>query len=317
MLNVMTNLNVAVLGSPGYTRELGKKGTESDITLYNMKKGGTTVTLVEASKYPEKLQSLFYAASFADFVVLVVDEINASFGETVLTLDSMGKKEGIIIPRNYITADQIIKFTKDTTVEKYEIFEENLPLLREFIMGKALELEKGEESSVGGVVVDHFFNVRGIGTVALGVVRWGQIHKHDKLKAMPLDAVAQLRSIQRHDEDFDTAEPGNRVGLALKNIEVSQLDRGTILTNDETVKKTDTIIGSLNLVKFWTKPVEAGMSIHVGNGMQLIPGSIEENNEGKITIKTQKPVVYREGDNITIIYLNGGNLRIMGSVKLQ
>ena len=39
MLHVMMNLNVAVLGYPGYSRELGKKGTEFDITLYNMKKG--------------------------------------------------------------------------------------------------------------------------------------------------------------------------------------------------------------------------------------------------------------------------------------
>lgn len=34
----MTNLNVAILGSPGYAKEFGKKGTESDVTLYNMKK---------------------------------------------------------------------------------------------------------------------------------------------------------------------------------------------------------------------------------------------------------------------------------------
>ncbi|MBT5642822.1 elongation factor Tu, partial [Candidatus Bathyarchaeota archaeon] len=85
----MTNLNIAVLGSIGYSRELGKKGTESDITLYNMKRGETTVTIVEASKYPEKIQSLFYAAGFGDFIILVVDEINASFGETVLMLDCL------------------------------------------------------------------------------------------------------------------------------------------------------------------------------------------------------------------------------------
>lgn len=312
----MTNLNVAILGSPGYAKEFGKKGTESDITLYNMKRGETTVTMIEASKYPEKYASLYYAASFGDFVILVVDEINASFGETVLTLDCLRKKEGIIIPRNYITTDQINKFTKGTTVEAYEIVEENLPVLREFIMGKALKLVKGEDSAVGCVVVDHFFNVRGIGTVALGVVSWGQIHKHDKLRALPSEAVAQIRSIQRHDTDFDTAEPGNRVGLALKNIEVNQLDRGTVLTNDDSVKQTDSITGSITHVKFWTKPVESGMAIHIGNGMQFISGSIVENNDGKMTIKTQKPVVYQDGDNLSIIYLNGGNLRIMGSITI-
>src|SRR4030065_575901 len=76
------NLKVAVLGSPGFSRELGKKGTESDVTLYNARRGDSNLTLIEASKYPEKLASLYYAVSFADYAVLVVDQINAAFGET-------------------------------------------------------------------------------------------------------------------------------------------------------------------------------------------------------------------------------------------
>ena len=83
----MPNLNVAVLGKLGYSRELGKKGTDTDITLYNAKKGHVTQTIIEASKYPEKLQSLFFACSFADMAILVVEELNASFGETLLMLD--------------------------------------------------------------------------------------------------------------------------------------------------------------------------------------------------------------------------------------
>ncbi len=316
MLHVMTNLNVAVLGCPGYSRELGKKGTESDITLYNMKKGETTVTIVEASKYPEKLQSLFYAAGFGDFIILVVDEINASFGETVLMLDCLGKKEGIIIPRNYITKEQLSRFINGTVVEGYEIIEENLPLLREFIMGKAEALVKGDDSPTGGVVVDHHFNVKGIGTVALGVVRWGQIHRHDKLRAYPTEKIAQLRSIQRHDTDFETAEAGNRVGLALKNIEPSDIDRGTLLSNDESVKQTTLIEGKLDLVKYWTKPVEKGMTIHIGKDMQFIAGAVEDSAEETIRVNIQKPLTYRDGENATMLYLNGGNLRVVGSIKL-
>lgn len=87
----MPNLNIAVLGKPGYSRELGKKGTESDITLYNAKRGMVTQTIIEASKYPEKLQSLFYTVSFADIAILVVDEINAAFGETILMLNCLGR----------------------------------------------------------------------------------------------------------------------------------------------------------------------------------------------------------------------------------
>ncbi|TRO61431.1 elongation factor Tu, partial [Candidatus Bathyarchaeota archaeon] len=215
----MPNLNIAVLGKPGYSRELGKKGTESDITLYNAKKGHVTQTIIEASKYPEKLQSLFFAASFADMAVLVVEEINAALGETILMLNCLGVKEGIIVLRNYITADQIKRFTKDTSLADYKIMDEDLPQLRQILQEKADAVTSGPSSEYGSVVIDHSFNVRGIGAVALGVVKSGQIHKHDKLKALPTDKVAQVRSIQKHDDDFDTAEIGDRVGVALKNIE--------------------------------------------------------------------------------------------------
>jgi selenocysteine-specific translation elongation factor len=312
----MPNLNIAVLGKPGYSRELGKKGTQSDVTLYNAKKGQVTQTIIEASMYPEKLQSLFYAASFADIAVLVVEEINAAFGETILMLDCLGVDEGIIVLRNYITASQIKRFIKDTVLENYSIMDEDLPHLRQILQEIADNVLTGEASGHGAVIIDHSFNVRGIGAVALGVVRVGQIHKHDKLGALPSDKFAQVRSIQKHDEDFDTAELGNRVGLALKNVEADELERGMILTNDLEISTCKHINGKLELVKYWVNPVNTGMAIHVGCGMQFIAATIERAENNEVEINLQKPLAYMPGDRATIMYLNGGNLRVVGTIQL-
>jgi len=312
----MPNLNIAVLGKTGYTRELGKKGTQSDLTLYNAKKGEVTQTIVEASSYPEKLQSLFYAASFADMAVLVVDELNAAFGETILMLDCLGVDEGIIVLTNYITADQIRRFIKGTVLEKYSIMEDDLPYLRQVLQERAEKVPIGDASEHGAVIIDHSFNVRGIGAVALGVVRSGQIHKHDKLNALPTDNTAQIRSIQKHDDDFDTAEHGNRVGLALKNIEAEDLARGMILTNDPDIKTINNIKGRLDLVKYWANPVNMGMAIHIGNNMQFIAANIENIQDETVEISLQKPLVYMPGDKATVMYLNGGNLRVVGTIQL-
>ena len=312
----MPNLNIAVLGKPGYSRELGKKGTQSDVILYNTKKGEVTQTIIEASMYPEKLQSLFYAASFADIAVLVVEEINAAFGETILMLDCLGVDEGIIVLRNYITADQIKRFIKDTALENYSIMDEDLPHLRQILQERADNIPAGEASERGAMIIDHGFNVRGIGAVALGVVRRGQVHKHDKLMALPSDKVAQVRSIQKHDDDFDTAEIGNRVGLALKNVEADELERGMILTNDQEIKAIEHINGELRLVKYWANPVNTGMAIHVGCGMQFIAATIESANHNQVEISLQKPLAYMPGDKATVMYLNGGNLRVVGTIQL-
>ena len=73
----MGNLIVAVLGALGYSSNLGKKGTSTDITLYDLKRGEDIVTLVEATKYPERLPPLFFATSMAERAIVVVDDITA------------------------------------------------------------------------------------------------------------------------------------------------------------------------------------------------------------------------------------------------
>ncbi len=74
----MGNLTVAVLGKQGYSSALGKKGTSTDIILYNMKKGENTVTLMEPTRFPDRLAPLFYACSLAKKAIVVVDELNPS-----------------------------------------------------------------------------------------------------------------------------------------------------------------------------------------------------------------------------------------------
>ena len=57
----MGNITVAIIGAQGYGKNIGKKGTITDITFYNIKKGEDTVTLIEPTRYPERLAPLFYA----------------------------------------------------------------------------------------------------------------------------------------------------------------------------------------------------------------------------------------------------------------
>ena len=55
----MSNLNVAMLCPPGYSKEMAKPGTASDITFYNLKSGDVTVTMVEPSRYLRNLHRYF------------------------------------------------------------------------------------------------------------------------------------------------------------------------------------------------------------------------------------------------------------------
>jgi selenocysteine-specific translation elongation factor len=320
----MSNLTVAILAPPDYAKDLGKKGTVSDITFYNLKKGEATVTFIEPTRYPEKLSSLFYAVSLSDRIVLVVDEINATFGESVLMLQCSGKSKGYLILKNYLSPDQIAPLTKGTVLEHYEILEEDIVGLREKMLDisvKQTAHQKTHDAAGKGTVpVDAHFNVKGVGVVVLGFVAQGSIKKHDTLKVLPSEKTAQIRSIQKHDDDADTAITGDRVGLALKNIESEDLDRGFVLTNDPAIKYATTISGKAQLVKYWPAPLKEGMVLYAGHWMQFLPTRLENIMvEGDwrmptLTLTMEKALVYPPNARVVLHYLEGGKLRVVGSM---
>jgi selenocysteine-specific translation elongation factor len=322
----MSNLNVAILAPPDYSKDLGKKGTTSDITFYNLKKGEATVTFIEPTRYPEKLSSLFYAVSLADRIVLVVDEINATFGECVLMLQSAGKASGYLILKNYITTDQIAPLIKGTVLEHYEVIEEDIVGLRENMLEisvKQTAHQKQHESGKGTVPVDAHFNVKGVGVVVLGFVAAGMIKKHDTLKVLPTTKTTQVRSIQKHDDDADTAIAGDRVGLALKNIESEDLDRGFVLTNDPSIQFATTVTGKAQLVKYWPAALKEGMVLYAGHWMQFLPTRLEKSiveNDWRmpvLTLSMEKALVYPPGARVVLHYLEGGKLRVVGFMTVQ
>ncbi len=323
----MSNLTVAVIAPPDYAKDLGKKGTTSDITFYNLKKGEATVTFIEPTRYPEKLSSLFYAVSLADSVILVVNEISANFGECVLMVQSAGKQSGYLILRNYITPDQIAPLIKGTVLERYEVIEEDMVGIREKMLDIAVKQtahQKAHDGAGKGVVpVDAHFNVKGVGVVVLGSVAQGSIKKHDMMKVLPTEKTAQVRSIQKHDDDAETAVRGDRVGLALKNIESEDLDRGFVLTTDPAIRHANTVTGKAELVKYWPAPLKEGMVIYAGYWMQFLPTRLEKvvaEGDWKmpvLTLTMEKDLVYPPGARVVLHYLEGGKLRVVGSLTLE
>jgi selenocysteine-specific translation elongation factor len=321
----MGNLNVAVLAPPGYARDLGKAGTASDITFYNLKKGEDTVTLIEPTRYPERLAPLFFAASMADVALVVVSEVTPTFGEWILMLNETGVREGYIILKNYLTPEQMTPLIRGTVMEGYRYVEEDPIAMRERLLKEAQA--RTVSPPPGGlppctVSIDHHFNVRGIGTVILGGVERGAVRKHDTLKVYPGEKSVTVRSIQKHDDDVDWAAAGDRVGLALKGIEAEDLDRGYVLSNDPSIRTGTTLEAPARLVVYWPAPIREGMVLHLGCWMQFIPARVDAVRDGgdwrqpTLTLTLEKELVHLPGGRAVLHYLDGGKLRIAGTIEL-
>ena len=319
----MGNLNVVVLGVKDLADKIGKKGTVTDMTFFEIKKGNDSVTLIEPSKYPEKMSSLFYSVGMSEFAILVVDKIDSYLGESILMVDTFGINKGWIILRNYIQPEQLAPILAGTCLEGYIHIEEDATKIREDLIDMAQkEGRKAGDGSCGSCPVDSHFNVKGVGTVVLGSVIDGHFKKHDKMRVFPTGKEIVLKSIQKHDIDADDGVKGDHVGLALRGIESDDLDRGYVLTTDPSMKMTKKVSGKATLVKYWPSALKEGMVLHVGHWMQMIPCRItkvdnsDDFRSANIEMEFESDMIHKPGDMAAMMYLEGGKLRIVGSVIL-
>ncbi len=315
----MPSLNASVIGSLEYSKQLGKKSGETDVTFYDLKKGETVITLVEPSRYPEKIQSLYFSTAFGEYAVLVTEKIDQYFGESLLMLNAVGVKAGTIVLRNYIQEEQLTPLRRGTVLENYTVMEDDPNRLRDHLITVA-ERPRQPASGPGTLSVDAAFNVHGIGTVALANIKFGSLRKHDVLKVMPGIKTAEVRSIQKHDVDIDSAIAGDHVGIALKGVEASDLDRGTVLTGVD-LKETSTITAKAQLIPYFQAQLHEGSTLHLGHWLQLNLGRVTRfvdsgNKNPEMTVQLERPIVHPAGANAVLIYLDGGKLRVAGTITL-
>jgi selenocysteine-specific elongation factor len=338
--------NVAIIGSEKSGRtslagKLGKKGTESDITLYNFVKGDRIYAFVDSNGYPSSFKTLIQAINLSDIALICIPSsgLNAQVGECIVALDMLGNKRGLFVitmsDKSNPTAiselsGKIKTIVKGTTLENWESMAisnttfEGLDALKDKIFALGEEVRAANASKITlppRVIVDHFFNVTGIGCVVLGIVTHGTIKEHDKLILYPTERPAEIRSIQSNDVDMKSAPAGTRVGLALKGVQSKEFDRGYLLSQKEEVATKFNL--KCHLTKF-TMGLGVGDAVHLFAGVQDIPATISAMTIGgkdatqappgsdcNVVLTTQKAIAYRKDDRLLIIQLNNPKQRIV------
>ena len=175
---------------------------------------------------------------------------------------------------------------------------------------KTFDPERDTASPVR-VVVDHSFSVKGVGEVLLGFVKKGIVRKYDELTLLPAQKRVLVRSIQMQDEDFDQAEAGSRVGLAIKGATVEEMKRGSVLCASDSVRIGTKVKLFFKKSAFYPENVREG-AFHATVGMQTLPVTITREGETSIIIESEKPIVYSQEDVFLLLDLNAKKTRIIG-----
>ncbi len=298
-----------MLGKQSIAAEFGKKGTETDISLYDRKESDVIKTWVTPSGFPEKIQPLLQAINLAEFVIFFVDKLDKFTGEQIIALDSLKKDRGILSHSFEVDESKLDSMIKGTVLENYVKVEQDK--IKEEIDKISPVIKEGSSE----MVVDHCFDVKGVGTVILGKVTCGKIKQYANLKLYPSNSDVLIKSIQMHDDPVEESICPARVGLAVKGVKPDDVGRGDVISEQGAV-----IVGSeieLDFTKspFYKSEISEGQMCLVSVGLQIKAAKFTSITPLKLNF--EKPIAYHKGDIAVILKPESTTIRILGSGPIK
>jgi selenocysteine-specific translation elongation factor len=302
---LVKSINFVVLGKQEIASDFGKKGTETDISLYDRKESNIIKTWVIPNGFPEKIQPLLQAINLAEFVIFFVDKLDKFTGEQIIALDSLKKDKGILSHSFEVDDSKLDSMIKGTVLENYVRVDQDK--LKEEID----KIEPMVKEGPSEMVVDHCFDVKGVGTVILGKVTCGKIKQYDNLKLYPSDSDVMIKSIQMHDDPVEESIYPARVGLAVKGVKPDDVGRGDVISEQGAV-----IVGSeieLDFTKnpFYKSEISEGQMCLVSVGLQIKAAKFTSITPLKLNF--EKPIAYHKDDIAVILKPESATIRVLGS----
>jgi len=306
---MVSSVNFVVLGKQDVASDFGKKGTETDLTLYDRKESDLIKTWVTPSGFPDKIQSLFQAINLAEYVVFHVDKLDKFTGEQIIALDSLKKEKGILSHTFDVDESKLDAMIKGTVVEKYTKVDQDK------IKEEMDKLEPISNDNSSEMVIDHCFDVKGVGTVILGKVTNGKIKQYDNLKLYPAEIDVLIKSIQMHDDPVDESVCPARVGLAVKGVKPEEVGRGDVISAEGAVDVKTTIELDFKKSPFYKSEIAENQGCLVNIGLQIKAAKFSSISPLKLAF--EKPIVCTKGQIAVILKPESTTIRILGSGKIQ
>jgi len=280
---MVKSVNFVVLGEQSIANDFGKKGTSTDMTLFDKKESDIIRTWIAPNGFPDKIQPLFQAINLAEYVIFYVGSLDKFTGEQIIALDVLKRKEGIISHTYEVDENRLSAMIKGTVLEHYKRVSSS------DIKQEINKLEPITKEGKTKIVIDHCFDVKGVGTVVLGKVTQGKVKQYDNLKLFPNGADVMIKSIQMHDDPVEEATSPARVGLSVKGITVDDVNRGDYLCQDDSQNIQSEIELDFTQNPFYKSTISENQMCLVSIGMQIKAAKFKSIKP--LTLQLDKPVV--------------------------
>ena len=305
----MKHIHVAALEPDAeLAKKIGKKGSESDFTIYNCKEEGRVLCLYHPAKYPEKVQPLLYCLSLCDVAYIRPNAIDKFVGEMIVAAGVFGKKLIVVVDK--VSREEIEPLLKSANLSSYEFFEGGEIELREKLLG---EVSTRKADGKTEVLIDSCFPVKGVGTIALGIVQQGKVALHQRLEFVPAGISSEVKSIQVQDENVDEAEASSRVGLNLKGVEPDKVGKGDLAV-EQKFPGAIKFDAQASFTKFYRGDFES-VQFFVLSGLKFVACKAKKKGDA-YEIEAGAPLPLRAGDD-AVLFLPEAMPRVIGKARVM
>jgi elongation factor 1-alpha len=109
---------------------------------------------------------------------------------------------------------------------------ENTPWYKGPTLAESLDMFEAPEKPIGKplrIPIQDVYTITGVGTVPVGRVETGVVRANDKVIVMPSGVTGEVKSIETHHTQMESAEAGDNIGFNLRGVDRKSIKRGDVL----------------------------------------------------------------------------------------
>ena len=168
--------------------------------------------------------------------------------------------------------------------------------------------------------IDRVFSVAGFGTVVTGTLIDGSLKVADEVVILPQNLPARIRGLQTHKTKIDVAVPGSRVAINLSGIELTDVQRGNVVTTPGWLSPTVLFDAQFEHLSSSPRPLAHNAEVKLFHGAAEVSAHLRLLNDerlasgrtGWVQFALREPLALVKGDRFIVrlpspsITLGGG-----------
>ncbi|MCQ2560159.1 MAG: selenocysteine-specific translation elongation factor, partial [Clostridia bacterium] len=302
-----------------------ERGISIELGFASLDLGDLKIGLVDVPGHEKFIKNMLAGAGGMDLVLLVIAADEGIMPQTKEHLDILRFlqiKKGIVVLTKVdlveedwleMVREEVQEFLEGTflffspLLEASAVTGQGLEELKRLLREMALAAEDRSSFGTMRMPIDRVFSITGFGTVVTGTLASGTVKPGEMLEVLPEGLSSRVRSVQVHNQKVEKAMAGQRVAVNLADLEVNQINRGSVLAAPQAFQAVYRLDVKLSLLKE-VEEIKNRTRVRVHLGTAEVLGRIiwlegQSAKGGEVVyaqLVLEEPLVAAKGDRLVI-----------------